>query len=233
MTCVITGGTKGIGLAVAEHFAQGGFDLAIAARTAADLENLKNRFRERYPGIRVYVRPTDLSNTNEIAAFAGAVLQNCGDIEVLVNNAGRFVLSEVLTEAEGLLEEMMATNVYSAYHLTRRLISSLEQADKGHIFNICSIASLQAYPNNGAYTITKFALLGFSRSLRLELQERGVRVTAVLPGPTWSDSWAGADLPQDRLMQAADVARAVYGAWEMGPAAVVEEILMRPQLGDF
>ena len=127
---------------------------------------------------------------------------------------------------------MMETNLYSAYHLTRKIMPSLLNSDQAHIFNMCSIASKIAYPNGGSYSISKFALLGFSKVLREELKEQGVKVTAVLPGATWSASWEGADFPEDRLMQAQDIADAVFGALRLGPAAVVEEIVIRPQLGD-
>lgn len=106
------------------------------------------------------------------------------------------------------------------------------ETGKGHIFNMCSIASLHAYPDGGSYSISKFALLGFSKNLREELKDKGIKVTSIMPGATWSASWAGADFPEDRLMQAADIANAVWSAWSMSPAAVVEDIVIRPQLGD-
>jgi short-subunit dehydrogenase len=102
----------------------------------------------------------------------------------------------------------------------------------GHIINMCSIASLDAYPNGSSYCISKFALYGFSKCLREELKTSGIRVTSILPGAAWSDSWKGAELPVDRLMQSNDVAKAVLCAIELSPAAVLEEIILRPQLGD-
>ena len=97
---------------------------------------------------------------------------------------------------------------------------------------MCSIASVAAYPNGGAYSISKFALLGFSKNLRSEMQPLGVKVTAILPGATWSDSWAGVDLPTERLMQAADIADICWAMWNLSPSAVAEEVILRPQLGD-
>ncbi len=75
-------------------------------------------------------------------------------------------------------------------------------------------------------------MLGFTKVLREELKTKGIKVTAILPGATWSDSWAGADFPESRLMQASDIAIAVWAAWQMSPAAVMEEVVVRPQLGD-
>jgi short-subunit dehydrogenase len=127
---------------------------------------------------------------------------------------------------------MTETNLYSAYYLTRSVVPIMLPQKSGHIFNMCSIASLIAYPNGGAYSITKFALLGFSKVLREELKEKGIRVTSIMPGATWSNSWAGVDLPKERLMEAEDIASAILNAWKMGPSAVVEEVIIRPQLGD-
>ena len=103
---------------------------------------------------------------------------------------------------------------------------------KGHIFNICSVASLKAYPNGGSYSISKFALYGLTQNLRHELKEFNVKVTAVIPGATWTDSWSQSGIPRERFMEADDIALMIYQATQLSAGAVVEEIVMRPQLGD-
>jgi short-subunit dehydrogenase len=138
----------------------------------------------------------------------------------------------VYNEKEGNLEEMIQTNLYSAYHLTRTLLPHMMARKSGHIFNICSVASLKAYPNGGAYGISKFALLGFSRNLREEMKPLGIKVTAVLPGAAYSASWEGSGVDPERIMTAEDVARMVYAAAILSPQATVEDIVLRPQLGD-
>lgn len=231
MKAVITGGTKGIGRAIAEQFAAEGFDLAVCARTEADLQACREEWESRY-GIRVLTRRVDVRNRESVRDFAAFIQGEWGAVDVLVNNAGVFIPGEVGQEPAGNLELMVETNLYSAYHLTRALLPSMVDAGRGHIFNMCSIASITAYPNGGSYSISKFALYGFHKVLREELKGKGIKVTAILPGATWSDSWAGVDLPASRLMEAKDIAIAVWSAWQMSPAAVVEEIILRPQLGD-
>ena len=103
---------------------------------------------------------------------------------------------------------------------------------KGHIFNICSIASLNAYENGGSYSISKFALLGFSKNLLLELKDKGMKVTAVCPGAVYTNSWAGSGVDPKRIMEANDIAEMIYAATQLSPQAVVEDIVMRPLLGD-
>ncbi|MCR9285827.1 MAG: SDR family oxidoreductase [Bacteroidetes bacterium] len=229
---IVTGATKGIGKAVVEAFAAEGFDLALCARTLNDLEAFKAALNSKYPDIQILIKVADMSSKEDVLAFAEFIKSHWNEVDVLINNAGVFFPGEVHKEADGVLETMMETNLYSAYYLTRSILPIMLPQKSGHIFNMCSVASLFAYPNGGAYSITKFALLGFSKVLREELKEKGIRVTSIMPGATWSNSWAGIDLPRERLMEAADIASAILNAWKMSPTAVVEEMIIRPQLGD-
>lgn len=229
---LITGGTKGIGRAIAERFAAEGFDVAVCARTDQDLLKMQTAFSKRFPDCTLVTGVVDVRQKHELLAFVEHILDTWGTIDVLVNNAGVFIPGALSEEPEGALETMIETNLYSAYHVTRAVLPVMTDGKKRHIFNMCSVASLFAYPNGGSYSISKFALLGFSKVLREELKQTGLRVTSVLPGATWSASWEGIDLPIERLMPAADVAAAVWNAWNMSDATVVEEILLRPQLGD-
>ncbi len=232
MKAVITGATKGIGRAVTLRFAREGFDVAICARNEADLKAFKEELESEYNGISVIAAPVDVRSKAAVQGFASQVSAQWPGIDVLVNNAGIFIPGKISEEADGILEQLMETNLYSAYYLTRALLPLMRGSVKPHIFNMCSVASLYAYPNGGSYSISKFALLGFSKVLREELKEQRIRVTAVLPGATWTDSWAGAPYPPQRMMQAVDVADAIWAAYSLSPQAVVEEILLRPQLGD-
>lgn len=229
---VVTGGTKGIGRAIAERFAREDFDVAICARKPDELEKLKREFGQHYPAARVYTLSADMADRKQIDSFVNFVTQIGQPVDVLVNNAGYFVPGSIATEKEGVLEDMMNANLFSAYHMTRGLVGQMTARKSGHIFNMCSIASIQPYANGGSYAITKFALLGFSKCLREELKTAGVRVTAILPGATRTASWDGVDLPDDRFMSAEDVAETVFAAWALSKRSVVEEILIRPQLGD-
>ena len=148
-----------------------------------------------------------------------------------MNNAGAFIPGKISEEEEGDFEKMIDTNLSSAYHITRSLIS-LAKNSKAHIFNMCSTASIMPYVNGGSYCISKYALLGMTKVLREEMKPFGVKVTAILPGATLTTSWEGSDLPEDRFMKADDVAHAVWGAYAMSDHSVVEEIIIRPQLGD-
>ena len=232
MNAVITGASKGLGKAFARVFAEGGYNLLLCARTEADLKATETELARAFPGIRVLAAAFDLSREAGAKAFGAWVLENGGAVDVLINNAGRFIPGNLGDEPEGTLEAMMNTNLYSAYHLTRTLLPSMMEKKKGHIFNICSVASLKAYPNGGAYSVSKFALLGFSKNLREELTPHGIKVTAVSPGAAYTASWEGTGVDPERLMRAEDVARMVFAAASLSAQATVEDIIMRPQLGD-
>lgn len=231
---VISGATFGIGRAIAEKFAAEGFNIAICARNSAALQAMQARMKTQYPAVHTFTFKADLSQKTQVNDFAAFVLQHFSHIDILVNNVGVFIPGSLIAEAEGVFEQQMQTNLYSAYHLTRALLSAvLRSTQKPHIFNICSTASIVPYLNGGSYCISKYALLGFSKVLREELKSKQVRVTAVLPGATLTQSWEGTEAPDERFMPAEDVAQALWNTYQLSERTVVEEILMRPQLGDF
>lgn len=229
---IITGATQGIGKAIAEKLLSEGFSIAICARTEDDLTDRRTEWHQRYPEAAIHVFTADLSRKEEVKAFASFALARMEQIDILVNNAGLFFPGTLAEEPEGHLETLMSVNLYSAYHLTRSVLPSMKAAKKGHIFNLCSVASLRAYDNGGAYSITKYALNGFSENLRNELIPHRIRVTALMPGATWSRSWASAGIPEERFMKAEDVAAMIWAAYTISEHSVVESLVMRPLEGD-
>ena len=229
---VVTGGTKGIGKALIARFLAEGFDAATCSRNLHELEQLRKEMVHNFPESKVYTATADLSKKNEVTQFAEFVKGINKAPDVLINNTGIFIPGLIHEEDEESLEVMMNTNLYSAYHLTRALLGGMMEKKQGDIFNICSVASLKAYPNGGSYSISKFALLGFSKVLREELKEYGIRVAAVLPGATLTASWDGVDIPEERFMKPEDVAETIWAATRLSRQSVVEEIIIRPQLGD-
>jgi len=228
---VVTGGTKGIGKAVLEAFAGEGYDLVTCARHDEDLVNLKREFNSKFD-VQLHTLRADLSNKEDTLAFAHFTLLLNQPIAALVNNTGVFLPGEIHNEPEGALELQMTTNVYSAYYLARAFIPTFKKQTAGHIFNVCSTASITAYTNGGSYCISKYALYGFSKVLREELKPHGIRVTSMLPGATLTNSWAGTELPSERFMPAEDVALMMLSCFKLSDRSVVEDILMRPLEGD-
>lgn len=229
---VVTGATKGIGRAIAEIFLANGYETAVCARNANDLKNMEEDvFKKALPG-KLHKFVCDVTERQQLNDFYDFVTDKMGAIDILVNNVGLFEPGAIHEEAEGVLERQMTTNVYAAYHLSRMFLPAMMEKKSGHLFNICSIASIMAYANGGSYCISKFALYGMTKVLRQELMPFNIKVTAVLPGATLSGSWEGTALPEERFMKAADVAASIYSIAQLSPSTVVEDILLRPLEGD-
>jgi short-subunit dehydrogenase len=231
MNVVITGASQGIGFAIAEIFANAGYTLSLCSKTKENIAAAGNSLAAKYPHATIHFTHADLSKKEQCTQFANWCLEK-GSPTILINNAGFFSPGNIQDEADNALEQQMAVNLYSAYHTTRALLPAMLKMGKGHIFNICSIASLNAYAQGGSYSISKFALLGFSKNLRLELNDKGIKVTAVCPGATYTNSWNGSGIDPMRIMESEDIAKMVFAAAHLSPQAVVEDIVMRPQKGD-
>ncbi|HEY4877461.1 MAG TPA: SDR family oxidoreductase [Puia sp.] len=229
---VITGASRGLGKAMAEKFAANNYDLYLTSFNEMVLYKALEELQAKFPNITIKAKGFDLSNKEQAIAFAKWVLDFKISIDILINNAGSFLPGNISEEEDGVLEKMIETNLYSAYHITKGLLPKMIKQKRGHIFNICSIASLKAYKNGGSYSISKFALSGFSKNLRDEMKPHGIKVTGVYPGAAYTDSWAAAGVNAKRLMEANDIADMVFAASQLSPQACVEDIILRPQLGD-
>lgn len=233
MNVLITGASRGIGKAIAHIFAEQGHQLFLSSRNADALEKTAGTITAEYPQATVHFKAFDLSTKEDAITLAAWMEQSGGTPDILVNNAGSFEPGSVHNEPDGALERQLSINLLSAYHLTRAVLPSMMKNGQGrHIFNMCSIASLKAYANGGAYSISKFALYGFSKNLREEMKPHGIKVTAVMPGATLTDSWEGFDNSSKRIMEAKDIAMMVYATSQLSVQACVEDIVIRPQLGD-
>lgn len=228
---VVSGASKGIGKAIATLFAAEGHNLFICSRGEASLYKTMEELSARFPDATIKAKPADLGKKEDAIAF-GQWCLSFGEPDILVNNAGLFEPGNVYDEPDGIMESQLSVNLLSAYHLTRTILPSMMKRKSGHIFNICSIASLHAYKNGGAYSISKFALYGFNKNLREEMKAHHVKVTAIMPGAVLTDSWSGFDNSSKRIMEAEDIARLVHSASTLSFQACVEEIIIRPLEGD-
>lgn len=234
---VITGASRanGIGFAIARRFLARDAKtshLILCARTRSALEDRARELRDAFPGSKVDFMDVDLSDAANSAEFARFCERtgNKGAVQLLINNSGFYRGGTISDEPAGTLTEMLSANLFGAYHLTRALLPAMKEQSSGTIINIASVASLRAFSNGGSYSIAKHALKGFSMNLREELREYGIKVTAVYPGATATDH--APEASKERLMGPEDVAEIVVAITELSPGAVVEEVTMRPQLGD-
>lgn len=229
---IITGASQGMGLAIASKLLAEGFSIAVCARSKTNLNAAVAGWEQQFPNAVIIARNVDLSDKQELNSFADYVLSVFPHIDLLVNNAGNYLPGELADEPDGLLETMIGINLYSAYRLTRKVLPGMKQKMSGHIFNMCSVASLRAYPRGGAYSISKYALMGFSENLREELRPFTIKVTAICPGAVYTPSWYSSDVQPERIMEVSDVVSMLWNAYRLSPQANVDTIVMRPVKGD-
>ncbi len=225
---IITGATKGMGRSIAIAFAKEGINLAICSRNEKDLADFKQELLQINPQIKVVAEVADGSVKEELLKFAGAAERQLGFIGIIVNNLGMFDPSSILDEGDDAFDKQLNTNLMPAYHLYRHFGKKMIAAREGHIFTICSVASLNPIAEAGTYSVTKFALLGLSKVMRLEMQPHNVKVTAVIPGSTLTNSWKDAVVDKDQFVAPEDIASAILNIYKMSTGANVDEIIIKP-----
>ncbi len=231
---LITGASQGIGAAIACVFARElpGVRLALVARSAKNLEKVAEKCRQLGAGA-ADVFPGDVSVEADVAAVASAVTKTFRAVDVLINNAGSFRPGPFAETSVEAFDQQIAANLRSVFLVSRAFVPAMAARGRGDVFNMSSIAGLDAYPNSAAYCAAKFGVTGLSKVMRAELRDKGVRVCCVHPGATWSPSWEkSGEVQPGRIMRAEDVAQSFFDIYRLGRRTVVEEIVLRPQLGD-
>jgi NADP-dependent 3-hydroxy acid dehydrogenase YdfG len=203
-------------------------ELHLAARGKDGLE-LAAQLLQR-PGLTIHLHTVDLTKGPGVEALAAAVKEATPKLDLLVNNAGVFLPGTLVGEKSSDLRYMMNLNVLSHCDLINHLDGCFQRG--GYIFEMSSVAAKKLFLGKPGYSISKHAQGAMIEALRHEMRPRGVRVTSVMPGPTWSNSWEGAEFPKERLLDAAHVADMMFAAWQLPQEAVLEELVIRPFDGD-
>jgi NAD(P)-dependent dehydrogenase (short-subunit alcohol dehydrogenase family) len=228
---LVTGASQGIGAAVAQAFAAlPGARLVLVSRSHDKLEATAEACRAA--GAQADVFACDLTDDAATAETLERIAGELGVPDIVVNNAGLFVPAALAETDVATFRSQIDVNLTSAFVVTRALLPAMTQRGSGHLFFMASVASIRAYAGGAAYCAAKHGLLGLARVVREETRASGLRVTTLLPGATLTPSWEGTDLPPERFMPPDDIAAALLDAYRMSGRTVVEEIVLRPQLGD-
>jgi NAD(P)-dependent dehydrogenase (short-subunit alcohol dehydrogenase family) len=227
---VITGGSRGIGLAMARVFARAGYSVVISGRDAKQLERAAAEVRNNQG--QVAAVPADIRDPDSVTKLFQAVSRVHSVIDVLINNAGvAHALAPVEQLAVEAWKQVIDTNLTGTFLVTRAALPLMSAG--GTIVNNLSIAATQPFAGMSAYNAAKFGALGFTRALREDLRERGIRVLALLPGATdteiWSQFWP--DAPREKMISADTVAEAVLHAVLAPANTTIEEIRIGPTAG--
>jgi 3-oxoacyl-[acyl-carrier protein] reductase len=228
-TALITGATEGIGRATAFALGRAGYRVGVCARTEAKLRRLVEELRNE--GIEAAGAPADVGNPEQAARMVEEVKGALGDIGVLVNNAGVLIAKpfEELTLEDW--DTTQNTNVRSLYLVTRAVLPAMRQRRQGSIVNVASLAGRNGFAGGTAYTASKHAVLGFSRSLMLEVRKDNIRVIAICPGSVDTSMMRHQPMLKaepSRILQPEDVAATILHALTLPERAMVSELDIRP-----
>lgn len=228
----ITGASRGIGREVAKEFASLGFIVCISARNKKQLASVAREIVEL--GGNVHIFPMDISNYNSIPKIYKNIQKKVGPVEVLINNAGRTSFKPFVEIESRSIKKIIETNLIGPIFLIKEVLPYMVRKKKGSIINIISMVAKNTYKGSSIYTATKSGLLGFGNVIREELRTQGVKVINVIPGATETSIWSPKIKNKYgwRMMRPKSVAEAIVNAYKTSEDLVVEEILIRPKLGD-
>jgi 3-oxoacyl-[acyl-carrier protein] reductase len=225
---VVTGSTKGIGLATAEALLEAGARVLISARNGREVEEVAGRLSISHPG-RVASATCDVRMESDVVALFEGADQVFGGVDILVNNAGiglhRNLEDTALAEWNAVIE----TNVTGVFLCSRAAIPRMRRRGGGYIINISSLAGRNTFPGATAYNASKFALNGMTEALMQEVRHDGIRVSAIMPGSV--DTWFGGTPPdptQSWKLTAGDIARVVMGLLSHDPRSLPSAVEIRP-----
>lgn len=224
----ISGGSRGIGLAIAKQFAEKGWKVAIAARSAAALAQLQQEWQANdWRPLLIFAG--DLSQAEDCAKWGQYLQQHCTQLTALIHNLGAFAPGSLLQGPVDQLERLLATNVLSAHYLTRACLPLLEKAALANILTIGSVASTDWPMELAAYALSKHALEAWHRQLAKELAGTNIRTSLLRPGATFTSSWDGVDIDPTLLLNADRVAAVAAQLILLPSNEQLEEVCLRPR----
>lgn len=221
---LITGGSSGIGFAIAEVLLSEGMTIAITARKPKRLEKAAEALRAK--GGHVIAVPTDVSLASDVTAFVNHVMDEVGRIDLLVNNAGIYRLGEIVDLSEADWDAVLDINLKGAFLCTKAVLPIMKAQQSGYIVNISSVAGKCGFGSASAYCASKFALIGLTESLLEEGVKDHIRATAICPGYVATPMVAGVDVPQEEMIPPEDIAKLVQSLLHLSPLTVIREIVV-------
>ncbi|MEK6755252.1 MAG: SDR family NAD(P)-dependent oxidoreductase [Bacteroidota bacterium] len=225
---LVTGAGRGIGKAIATTLARNGATVVLTARTMSDLEAVQKEI-ESSDGKALCI-PADLTNDNQIEKLFDEVSSRLHRLDILVNNAGIGVFSPVKELSVEDFDGMWRLNMRAVFLCAQKAISIMEPQKSGMIVNVSSLAGKNAFVGGAGYSATKWALLGFSKTLMLEVRENNIRVITICPGSVDTSFSAQEKDPKrsEKILHPQDVADTVLAAIMLPERAMVSEIDIRP-----
>lgn len=224
---VITGGSKGIGRAVAERCAQAGKNVLAIARGQAALSEMEAAW-EQFPQSKLLTVVADLSTLAGVEKTYQIISDAAITVSALINNLGSFQPGDLLNEERDLLPHLLDVNLLSAHRLTRALLPAMLERGEGHLITVGSVAASDFPEQMAAYTVSKYALHGWHYALAKELGDRPIKLTLIMPGATLTAAWDGYDYNPKSILAPEQVAESVWHALNAPAGSRIESLTLRP-----
>lgn len=225
-TALVTGGSRGIGLAIARKLGEMGARVSICARDTGRLESAVTGLKKA--GISALAIHADVTLAADVALLLQKTENSLGPIDILVNNAGVGYFGPSHEASEANWNTVLDTNLKSVFLLTKAVAAGMIDRRSGHIINIASLAGKNAFAGGGIYCASKWGLLGFTQCAAEDLRSYGIRVSAICPGSVATGFSPHAGKNPNKMLQPEDVAHAVAMLITQAPQSFISEVLMRP-----
>jgi NAD(P)-dependent dehydrogenase (short-subunit alcohol dehydrogenase family) len=223
---LITGSSRGIGLAIARRLGRMGARVSLCARKKADLESAAADLRAA--GIEALAVPTDVTLPDEVSRLVSETQRYLGPVDILVNNAGIGIFGPFYHQTDADWNSVLDTNLKSAFLTSRAVAPEMIRRKSGHIINISSLAGKSTFANGAIYCASKWGLLGLTGCMAEDLRAHGVRVSAICPGSVATEFSPHAGKDPSRMLQPDDVAHAVAALVTQSPGSFISEVHVRP-----
>lgn len=232
MNAIVTGASRGLGLAIARMLASSGFNLFLLAKNEERLAEVKTQIESDFK-TEVTTFACDFSDEKATRVVVEKLSETVASVEVLVNNVGAFEMGDLAEVSNDQVEKLLNINFASTFKITQAYLSAFKKNQSGFIFNIGSIVTEFPRKDLAAYTISKFALQGYSKMLCDELKDDGVKVTEIIPGSINTSSWDGIDAPKETFIQTKDIVDAIEMVINSSKGVNFEQIIIRPTNRNF
>jgi len=225
---VVTGGTKGIGRAIAEALVDEGISVCVSARNQDEIERAVKELN-RSAGGRAIGFACDVREYDQVSALFNHTIKELGGLDILINNAGIGVFETVEETSPEDFRSVLETNLFGVFYCCHRAIPEMKKRGGGYIINISSLAGANPHPRMAAYNASKFALNGFSEALMQEVRHDNIKVSYIMPGSVNTEF--GGDSPGDEKswqLTPQDIARVVIGLLHHDDRALPSRVEIRP-----
>ncbi|WP_019508208.1 SDR family oxidoreductase [Pleurocapsa sp. PCC 7319] len=235
LRAIVTGASSGIGRATALAFAKSGIELALVSRSAVKLKTVADEVQALGTHVKVNIYPIDLAVTDQVKQKITGIWEHFGPVDILVNNAGMGYTNSIYDTTLDDWQKILNLNLTSVFQCIQGVLPQMRDRQRGTIINVASIAAFNAFPDWGAYSVSKAALVALSKTLSVEERSNGIRTVTISPGsvntPIWDTETVQADFNREAMLTPEIVAQSILHTALLPHQAVVEEMIVMPSGG--